>query len=114
MKKLIVLLFALLVATACSSSSTCPIKAGKVGISACKKCGEFAGSKKCCAKDIAKCGGCGLNKGSVGCCKLPKNSDGKICTKCGEFKGTAKCCAKDAKKCGKCGLNKGSAACCKL
>jgi hypothetical protein len=89
----------------------------EVRLSVCKKCGDIKGTKQCCAKGAAKCAGCGLNKGSVGCCKHLKPAAGEkevlICGKCGEVKGTKKCCAKGAKKCTKCKLNKGSVACCK-
>ena len=83
----------------------------------CSKCGEIMGTAKCCKPGARKCPGCGLNKGSIGCCKDLKPPAGKqeltLCPKCGEIKGTAKCCQPDAKKCPKCGLNKGAPGCCK-
>ncbi|NCA81324.1 MAG: hypothetical protein EOM72_01070 [Opitutae bacterium] len=33
----------------------------------CAKCGEVAGSEKCCAEGVETCAGCGLHKGSPGC-----------------------------------------------
>lgn len=33
----------------------------------CAKCGEVAGSAKCCAEGAEACAGCGLHKGSPGC-----------------------------------------------
>ena len=33
----------------------------------CSKCGEIAGSEKCCAEGAEICAGCGLHKGSPGC-----------------------------------------------
>ena len=33
----------------------------------CPKCGEVAGSDKCCAEGAEICAGCGLHKGSPGC-----------------------------------------------
>ena len=61
-----------------------------------------------------KCGGCGLAKGSPGCCKIDPDSDDPValCVGCGHIKGTDKCCDKDAAKCSKCQLAMGSPGCC--
>lgn len=55
-----------------NSASKTTTSAAKKDTSAkiCKKCGEVAGSKKCCDPKVAKCKKCGLNKGSAGCCKI--------------------------------------------
>ena len=53
-------------------------------ITICTACGEIKGNKKCCAKDAEKCAKCGLNKGSIGCCKIPK------CGGCGTCDDAAK------------------------
>lgn len=42
-------------------------KADKACVACCAKCGEVAGSEKCCAADAEICPGCGLHKGSPGC-----------------------------------------------
>ena len=82
----------------------------------CPGCGEIKGTPKCCQTDVKRCAKCGLNKGSIGCCKHLKPPAGKkeitICAKCGEIKGAVACCKAGAKKCSKCGLNKGSVGCC--
>lgn len=78
----------------------------------CTKCGEAAGTEKCCKPAVA-CQGCGLHKGAPGCCALPKDAEGKValCAGCGQIKGSEKCCAKDAKKCEACGLASASPGC---
>lgn len=82
------------------------------------KCAAPKAAAKCCNPDAVKCAKCGLNKGSIGCCKDLKPAPGEkevvLCSKCGEIKGTAQCYKTDTIKCAKCGLNKGSPGCCKL
>lgn len=39
----------------------------EVSTALCSKCGEVAGSDKCCAEGAEVCAGCGLHKGSPGC-----------------------------------------------
>ncbi len=84
----------------------------------CGVCGEIKGSKRCCARGAEKCPKCGLNKGSIGCCRDLKPAAGEkdvvLCPKCGEVQGGASCCITDAARCPRCGLNAGSPGCCKL
>lgn len=83
----------------------------------CPNCGEKLGSELCCKTEGREtCDQCGLLKGSLGCCKLPKDSKHPyVCDKCGELAGSEKCCNLEGrKKCDKCGLLKGSLGCFKL
>ncbi len=51
--------------------------AEKVATETCPKCGELAGSEKCCKDGAEICAGCGLHKGSPGCvakCAAPAKS----------------------------------------
>ena len=71
MKKMIVALVALSVLSfAAVSFAQCCSAAKKttvVSAELCSKCGEVAGSEKCCAEGSELCAGCGLHKGSPGC-----------------------------------------------
>ena len=45
-----------------------------VATTLCAKCGDVAGSDKCCVEGAEVCAGCGLHKGSPGCaakCAVP-------------------------------------------
>ena len=65
-------------------------------VTVCVKCGETAGSEKCCAEDAAKCTKCGLHKGAPGCCRIGKDVEGKTV----EIEVRATCGAKCGTKCG--------------
>ena len=71
MKKMIVALVAVSVlAFAAVSFAQCGGAAkttAAVSAELCPKCGEVAGSEKCCAEGAELCAGCGLHKGSPGC-----------------------------------------------
>ena len=98
----------------CSSTASEEMASpGAVGI--CTSCGQIEGTDLCCDPDQPLCGGCSLQKGSIGCCKIEAGSDEKVavCTKCGYFKGTDQCC-QGGETCSKCNLVKGSPGCCKL
>ena len=60
--------------------------------------------------------GCGLAKGSPGCCRIEKGSHEPValCAMCGHIKGDAACCKPGAADCAGCGLDKGSPGCCKI
>ncbi len=81
----------------------------------CTDCGQIEGVQVCCRADMPKCG-CGLQKGSPGCCKVTKGSEKIIilCSSCGQFKGHENCCKPGQSTCDKCLLAKGSPGCCKL
>ena len=71
MKKILVALVAVSVlALAAVSFAQCGGAAkatAAVSAELCSKCGEVAGSAKCCAEGAEVCAGCGLHKGSPGC-----------------------------------------------
>ena len=48
-----------------------PDSSQAAAVELCTKCGQIAGSDKCCKAGTEKCSACGLDKGSPGCCKLP-------------------------------------------
>ena len=97
------------------TSAMAPATAGAATVPLCTKCGQVAGGPTCCQPDAEKCGGCELDKGSPGCCNIPKDTkEAAVCTKCGHIAGSNECCAGDHEKCAACGLDKGSAGCCKL
>jgi len=80
----------------------------------CAKCGEVAGTPKCCAAEAKKCDKCSLIAGSPACCKGVDFTKGNVnlCPKCGEVAGSDKCCKAGAEKCTGCGMTKGSPGCC--
>jgi hypothetical protein len=73
MKKIVIGLVALsLLALGSVAFAQCGAGAGKtvaqaVSTATCPKCGEIAGSEKCCQEGAEICAGCGLHKGSPGC-----------------------------------------------
>ena len=71
MKKLIVPLVVMsLFAMAAASFAQCggvSKATAEASAALCSKCGEVAGSDKCCAEGAEACAGCGLHKGSPGC-----------------------------------------------
>ena len=71
MKKWIIALMVLsvLVMASVSFAQCCSASKATAAVSAelCAKCGEVAGSEKCCAEGAEVCAGCGLHKGSPGC-----------------------------------------------
>ena len=71
MKKMIVAMavLSLLTLAAVSFAQCCGAAKATAAVSAalCPKCGEVAGSEKCCAEGAEACAGCGLHKGSPGC-----------------------------------------------
>jgi hypothetical protein len=71
MKKILVSMIALsLMAFASVAFADCGADHGAaaaVSAATCPKCGEIAGSEKCCAPGAELCAGCGLHKGSPGC-----------------------------------------------
>lgn len=71
MKKMIVALVAVgVLAWAAVSFAQCGGAAkasAAVSAQLCPKCGEVAGTEKCCAAGAEVCAGCGLHKGSPGC-----------------------------------------------
>lgn len=72
MKKIIGMLMAMSVLTLVSVSfADCgadhSAKSAAVSAATCPKCGEVAGSDKCCAADAKVCPKCGLHAGSPGC-----------------------------------------------
>ena len=73
MKKILVALLALSVlAIGSVAFAQCGGGAAKtvstaVTAATCPKCGEIAGSEKCCVPGAELCAGCGLHKGSPGC-----------------------------------------------
>ena len=87
-------------------------------VALCPKCGEIAGSPKCCKPEgRTTCAKCGLFKGSPGCCKIPKGTKEPVllCLNCGEIKGSPTCCKPEGRTiCANCGLFKGSPGCCKI
>jgi len=86
--------------------------ATNVSLELCGKCGELTGTDACCAAGAETCG-CGLHKGSPGCCNMDKGANLTLCVACGQLEGSDKCCAADGELC-KCGWHKGSPACCKI
>jgi hypothetical protein len=84
-------------------------------IELCTHCGQIKDGDLCCKPGQTKCSGCGLVKGSPGCCNIPEGAKtAAICTECGQIKGTSLCCKPDQSKCPKCGLVKDSPGCCKI
>jgi hypothetical protein len=71
MKKILVALVALSVLAigSVAFAQCCSAAKAKAAVSAelCSKCGEIAGSEKCCKEGAELCAGCGLHKGSPGC-----------------------------------------------
>ncbi len=71
MKKMFVSLMALsllgFAAASFGQESEVDQAAAAVSAATCPKCGEVAGSQKCCAEGAKLCAACGLNKGSPGC-----------------------------------------------
>lgn len=76
----------------------------------CAKCGEAAGSEKCCSEE-GKCENCPFHSGTDLCCSGLESTDGKYCGKCGQKKGTEACCAEGAKTCEGCSFVAGSPMC---
>lgn len=80
----------------------------------CTACGQIEGAEACCQPDQEKCG-CGMDKGSPGCCKIPEGAESAaLCGGCGQMKGSEDCCQPGQTKCDACGLDKGAPGCCKI
>lgn len=66
-------------------------------IAHCSKCGEEAGSEKCCDDSVASCE-CGFHEGTDLCCNKgkikPTEEKGTYCS-CGFTEGSEKCCKSD-------------------
>lgn len=51
----------------CPCKKKCQAAPAAASQAICGKCGEVAGSAKCCQPGTEKCAKCGLDKGSPGC-----------------------------------------------
>jgi hypothetical protein len=51
----------------CPCKKKCKAPDAAAAQAVCGKCGEVAGSAKCCQPGAEKCAKCGLDKGSPGC-----------------------------------------------
>ena len=92
-----------------------PTASAAESVELCMMCGQIKDSDLCCKPDQITCDGCGLVKGSPGCCNIPEGAEkAAICTKCGQITGTELCCKPNQTLCTDCGLVKGSPGCCKL
>ena len=109
-----VALVLVLVLVGCESDQKAE-EASPGALALCTDCGHAANADACCDPSNDTCG-CGLAKGSPGCCRIEKGSDESVavCTACGHLKGTASCCDPDNPDCAACNLDKGSAGCCKI
>ena len=110
----ILLVGAALAVVSCKESGSGTAQAAG-SVELCTDCGQIKGGELCCKPDQPKCEGCGLSKGSLGCCNIPKDAESAaVCTGCGQIKGSELCCKPGQTKCEGCGLAKGSPGCCKL